>query len=200
MNAPDANHLQENPDDPERGFVQLMQRAADGDKTAFDQLLPLIYAELRAQARRVLARTGRPDDVSTTVLVNETYLKLVGSNRGDWRCRAQFLAYAARTMRSILIDAARALATAKRSANDRVIAVEQLAGLSPTDLVALDAALARLGERDQRLADVVEMHFFAGMTAREIGTVLDVSDRTVERDLAKARILLAMDAAPGGAG
>lgn len=179
--------------------LELLRLSAAGDKQAFDRLLPLIYAELRAQARRAMASTGRPGDVSTTVLVNETYLKLVGSSSGDWRCRAQFLAYSARTMRSILVDTARGLSAAKRSDDHRVVTVEQVGTLSPADLVTLDAALLRLREHDERLAEVVEMSFFAGMTAEEIGMVLGVTARTVERDWAKARILLAMDE-PGNAG
>ncbi len=181
---------QPEPADGEK-VLALLRRAAAGDKPAFDTLLPLIYAELRAQARCAMASTGRPGDISTTVLVNETYLKLVGSRSGEWRCRAQFLAYSARTMRSILVDTARALATAKRSDHDRVMTVEQVGALSPTDLVTLDAALSRLREQDERLADVVEMTFFAGMTAEEIGSVMGMTSRTVERDWAKARILLA---------
>ncbi len=185
----------EQPDPADREKVlALLRRAAGGDKQAFDALLPLIYAELRAQARRAMAATGRPGDISTTVLVNETYLKLVGSSTGDWSSRAQFLAYSSRTMRSILVDTARALATAKRSDDHRVVAVEQVGSLSPADLVTLDAALSRLREQDERLAEVVEMSFFGGMTAEEIGEVLGISARTVERDWAKARILLALGA------
>ncbi len=193
----------ESPDDAEaERILELLRRSATGDKQAFDELLPLVYAELRAQARRAIASTGRPGDVSTTVLVNETYLKLVGSSSGDWRCRAQFLAYSARTMRSILVDTARALSAAKRTDDDRVVTIEQAGALSPADLVTLDAALFRLREEDERLAEVVEMRFFAGMTAEEIGSELGVTPRTVERDWAKARILLAMDAAgsPADAG
>ncbi len=186
----------ESPNDAEaERILELLRRSATGDKLAFDELLPLVYAELRAQARRAMASTGRPGDVSTTVLVNETYLKLVGSSSGDWRCRAQFLAYSARTMRSILVDTARALSAAKRTDDDRVVTIEQAGALSPTDLVTLDDALFRLREEDERLAEVVEMRFFAGMTAEEIGSVLGVTPRTVERDWAKARILLAMDTA-----
>ena len=176
--------------------LDLMQRSAAGDKSALDSLLPLIYAELRGQARRAMASTGRPGDFSTTVLVNETYLKLLGTRSADWRCRAQFLAYSARTMRSILVDTARSLAAAKRSDDHRVITLEQVGALSPAELVTLDAALLRLREQDERLAEVVEMRFFAGMTADEIGAALDITPRTVERDWAKARILLAMDDAP----
>jgi len=188
---------QPDPADGEK-VLALLRRAATGDKPAFDALLPLIYAELRAQARRAMASTGRPGDISTTVLVNETYLKLVGSSSGDWRCRAQFLAYSARTMRSILVDTARALTAAKRSDDHRVLTVEQVGALSPADLVTLDAALSRLREQDERLAEVVEMSFFAGMTAEEIGAVLGVTARTVERDWAKARILLASSETAGG--
>lgn len=191
MGVSDDDHPQELPD--EAAFEHLLRRAASGDKAAFDRLLPLIYAEMRSQARRVMAQTGRPGDVSTTALVNETYLKLVGRDGGDWRCRAQFLAYAARTMRSILVDSARALSAAKRTDDHRIVADEQLSPLSPSEMVALDAALSRLEERDRRLAQVVEMSFFAGMTADEIGMVLDISPRTVGRDLAKARMLLVMD-------
>lgn len=173
--------------------LELLRRSANGDKAAFDELLPLVYAELRSQAHRAITSTGRPGDISTTVLVNEAYLKLVGSSSGDWNCRAHFLGYSARTMRSILVDTARSLSAAKRADDHRVVTIEQTGTLSPADLVTLDDALFRLREQDERLAEVVEMRFFAGMTAEEIGTVLGITARTVERDLAKARILLAMD-------
>ena len=193
MTEPGATGTNRNDVDGADRILDLLRRSADGDKQAFDALLPLIYAELRAQARRAMASTGRPGDVSTTVLVNETYLKLVGSSNPDWHGRAQFLAYSARTMRSILVDTARSLSASKRVDDHRVLTIEQVGPLSPSDLVTLDAALSRLREQDQRLAEVVEMSFFAGMTAVEIGSVLGVTARTVERDWAKARILLALD-------
>lgn len=195
---PDAKSDDGNqPSEGER-IVDLLERSASGDKTAFDRLLPLIYAELRGQARRAMASTGRPGDISTTALVNETYIKLLGSRSADWGFRAQFLAYSARTMRSILVDTARSLAAAKRTDDDRVLVLEQVGAVSPIELVSLDAALSRLREQDERLADVVEMKFFAGMTAEEIGVALNVTPRTVERDWAKARILLTMEDAPSG--
>lgn len=185
----------QSPDNAESGrIIELLRQSSTGDKQAFDELLPLVYAELRAQARRAMASTGRPGDLSTTALVNETYLKLVGSSSGDWRCRAQFLGYSARTMRSILVDTARALSAAKRTDDFRVVTPEQEGSLSPADLVTLDDALSRLRQDDERLAEVVEMRFFAGMTAEEIGSVLGITARTVERDWVKARILLAMHA------
>lgn len=173
----------------------LLRRAATGEKEAFDSLLPLIYGELRVQARRALSKVGRPGDVSTTVLVNEAYLKLVGSAEVDWTCRAQFLSYAARTMRSILVDTARRLSAQKRTDAGQDMSIGEYGVLSPADLVALDAALTRLRQVDERLGDVIEMRFFAGMTSAEIGAVLAITPRTVERDFAKARILLAADSA-----
>lgn len=171
----------------------LIERASTGDQSASNVLLPMIYEELRSRAKSTLYQTGCPEGFSTTVLVNEAYLKLFNGMNIEPHCRAQFLAYAASTMRSILIDAARNNNTQKRQPVDLAQwqEMKQNASSSPTTLFALDEALDRLRGVNERMASIVEMRFFAGMTNQEIALVLGITERTVDRDWAKARILLA---------
>lgn len=169
----------------------LIERASTGDQAASNVLLPMIYEELRKRAKTTLYQTGCPEGFSTTVLVNEAYLKLFDGIQIEPHCRAQFLAYAASTMRSILIDAARSNSSQKRQPVDLTQWQEMQHSSSPTTLFALDEALDRLRGVNERMAKIVEMRFFAGMTNQEIAMVLDVNERTVDRDWAKARILLA---------
>ncbi len=177
-----------------RGDVtRLLVAARGGDRGALDRLLPAVYEELRRLARSQLRRERRDHTLLATGLVHEAYIKLVDQSRVEWQGRAHFFAVAARAMRQVLVDHARKRSTEKRG-GDRVRTTLGDKGLgrelSFEELVALDEALTRLGELDDRLPKVVELRFFAGLKEVEIAEVLDTSERTVQRDWARARAWL----------
>ncbi|MCG3127766.1 MAG: hypothetical protein CHACPFDD_02638 [Phycisphaerae bacterium] len=171
--------------------TQLLIALSDGAADAMEQLVPLVYDELRGLAQRVL-RNERPDrTLGATALVNEAYLRLIDQKRVRWQHRAHFLAVAARLMRRILVDHARARRTAKRGGgqarvplDDAVVVAEQQSG----DLLALDEAMTRLAALDPPQARVVELRFFGGLTVEETAEVVGTSPATVKREwtLAKA--------------
>jgi RNA polymerase sigma factor (TIGR02999 family) len=174
-------------------ITRLLQELRAGDASALDRLLPLVYDELRQIAHRQRRVQPGSGTIDTTALVHEAYLKLVGHSAGDSASRAHFFAIAARAMRQILIDQARKHGTLKRGGmwkrvtlDDGVAAVEQQADL----LLALDDALARLAQFNERLSRIVECRFFGGLTEQETATALDLSERTVRRDWLKARLWL----------
>jgi RNA polymerase sigma factor (TIGR02999 family) len=177
-----------------RGEVtQLLHGARDGDPGAFDRLLPLIYDELRAIARRQLRREQVGHTLQPTALVHDAYLKLVDEARVEWRDRAHFFGIAARAMRQVLIDYARRRGAEKRGGDvvRTALSDQELAMEVPLEeLLALDDALDRLAEVNERLRQVVEFRFFGGMAEEEIAEVLGVSTRTVQRDWLRARAWL----------
>jgi RNA polymerase sigma factor (TIGR02999 family) len=167
------------------------------DGRALDTLVPLVYRELRAIAHRqlggALPAQGGSATLSPTALVHEAYLKLAGDPRRSWRDRTHFLALAAVAMRHILVDRARARAALKRGGGFAQVTLDEgaLAGEDqPEALLALDAALEELATLAPRLARVVELRFYGGLSEAEIAEVLGVTTRTVQRDWAKARLLL----------
>ena len=162
-------------------------------KTALGRLLPLVYGELRALAR-VHLRHERPDHtLQPTALVHEAYLRLLGGQDPPWNDRAHFFRAAAEAMRRILIEHARKRGRIKRG-GDRVrvrisgvhLGIEQ----DPDELLALDEAIRRLEEQDPRIADLVRLRFFAGLSVEETAKVLEVSARTVKREWSFARAWL----------
>ncbi len=163
-----------------------------------EQLVPLIYDELRALAAKRL-RSERPDHtLQATALVHEAYARLVDADI-DFQGRAHFFAVAAQTMRRVLVDHARARSRDKRGGGARPITLEDdIAALDtrPDDLLDLDAAMNRLAERDPRKAQVVELHFFGGLTYAEIASAVDISEATVDRDLRMAKAWLATELDP----
>jgi RNA polymerase sigma factor (TIGR02999 family) len=164
-----------------------------GGGESLDRVIPLVYQELRVMAHRQIASRGRGGTLQTTALVHEAYLKLVDQSRADWRDRAHFLAVASIAMRHVLVDRAKARLALKRGgALQRITFDEQEIGRDdqPDALVQLDEALHRLGEVEPRLVRVVECRFFGGLTEEEIAEALDLTVRTVQRDWAKARMLL----------
>ena len=173
-------------------ITELLGDLRAGKREAFDQMLPLVYAQLRRAARRELA--VRPSDsLSTTALVHELYLKFSRSERADWRDRAHFLGVAAVAMRHILVDRARRRTAEKRGGPSRHVTLED--DITPADdqaesLLELHEALDDLAKLDQRLARVVECRFFGGMTEQETADALHIAVRTVRRDWIKARGLL----------
>ena len=177
-------------DDPrDEPFTELLQRMQDGDSEAGERVFSVVYSELRAQARRMMGG-GEGDTLQPTAVVNEAWIKLAAGQGADWQSRDHFLGFAARAMRSILVDYARAKKAAKRGGRaERVELDEALRAYEERaiDLLALDEALERLSGADPVLARLVELRFFGGLTIAETARVLEVSTPTVERGWRAAR-------------
>jgi RNA polymerase sigma factor (TIGR02999 family) len=172
--------------------VDALDALRSGRRESLDDLTACLYAELREIAHRHRARSG-DGTLVTTALVHEAYLKLVDQSRAKWNDRAHFLALAAVAMRHILTDRARANLAAKRGGPHAVVTLDDETVASeerPGALLQVHEALDRLATLDERLARVVEYRFFGGLTHDEIAAALGVTVRTVERDWAKARVLL----------
>jgi RNA polymerase sigma factor (TIGR02999 family) len=175
-------------------FTQLLGAWREGkDETALDRLMPLVYDELRRLAARRLdlERTGHT--LQPTALVHEAYVRLV-EGEVSFNDRAHFFALAARIMRRVLVDHARARISDKRGGGRANITLrEGSAAVDPEtiDLLALDEALSRLGELDPRMARVIELHYFGGLTYAETSTALCISEATVDRQLRLAKAWLA---------
>ena len=182
------------------GSVESDDRGADvlkelpnGRRDSLDRLMPAVYAELRVIASRQLTLRKGGGTLSTTGLVHEAYLKLVDQSRIAWSDRSHFFALASVAMRHVLVDRARARLAQKREAGLRRVTLddEQLDGDDQAELmVDLNDAIDRLALTEPRLARVVECRFFGGLTEEETAEVLEVTARTVQRDWAKARMLL----------
>jgi RNA polymerase sigma-70 factor (ECF subfamily) len=174
-------------------FRVLLRRLQEGDPGASEELLAAIYGELHRLASRQMARQMPDHTLQTTALVNEAYLKLFRGDRHGWKDRDHFLALAARAMRSVLVDHARGRNRDKRKAPGKQIPMDVLLenyGRGVPDLVELDEALKRLGEKDPVAVRIVELRFFAGLTMGEVARVLDMKLRTVERTWTHARAWL----------
>ena len=169
----------------------LLLAWSDGDQAAASRLIEAVYDELRRVARRHL-RGERDHSLAPTALVHEVYLKLVDQRRVRWQNRAHFFGIAAELMRRILVDHARSRAAAKRG-RDRTVCLDAADAATPpfdVDILALDAALDKLGALDARQSKLVELRFFAGLTVEEVAAALDVAPITVKRDWAHARAWL----------
>ena len=174
-------------------LAPLVDRWAQGDRAALDDMLPAIYAELKRLARIYLRRERPNHTLQPTALVHEAYLQLLQQRQVDWRNRAQFLGVAASMMRRILVNHARDRAAGKRGGNPERVSlslVESPSGRPDVELIALEDALQRLAALDERKSKVVELKFFGGLTIEEIAEVLQVSGATVEREWAFARAWL----------
>lgn len=172
----------------------LLREWADGSRKAVDELIPLVYPELRRIARARLRRERRGHILQTTALINEAYLRLVDQTRTPWESRSHFFAICARMMRRILVDHARRRQAEKRGGDlQRVTFDDEVAsagGDAAVDVVVLDRALEGLAELDPRQARIVELRYFGGMTIEETATAVGVSPATVKRDWATARAWL----------
>jgi RNA polymerase sigma factor (TIGR02999 family) len=178
-----------------RQVTQLLESWQQGDSAAAEDLIPLVYAQLRSIAALRL-RAERPGHtLQATALVHEAWLRLMQQHGAHWRNRGQFFAIAAQAMRRILVDYARARKAAKRGDGDEVLNVDDLASVlmhpSPDEeLLALDTALEQLAALDARQSRVVELRFFGGLSVEETAEALDVSPTTVKREWATARAWL----------
>ncbi len=184
------------------GATQLLIAWGAGDRHALDQMLPLVYEELRRLAASYLAREGTGHTLQPTALVHEAYLRLMNQRQVDWRNRAQFLGLAASMMRRVLVNHARDRGAAKRAGGREQVSLslaEAPSGAPEIELIALEEALERLAARDPRKARVVELRFFGGLAMEEIAEVLEISKATVEREWSFARAWL-YDAIEGTGG
>ena len=171
----------------------LLQDWCRGERDALDKLIPLVYDELRRIAHRYMARERPGRTLQTTALVNEAYMRLIDAGRVQWEARTQFFGVAAKLMRRILVESARARSSKKRGGDAHKLVLDEAAVVGPQrddDFVALDDALNALAAVDPRAAQVVELRFFGGLTADETANVLKVSPDTVLRDWKMAKVWL----------
>ncbi len=176
--------------------TQLLQKWGEGDRDALNLLMPIVHADLRQLARRRMRSLPPGSTLQATALVNEVYLRLVDANSVKWQDRAHFFAIAAKLMRQVAADNARARNRIKRGGGVSPIALEDVDAISPlpdVNLIALDDALDRLAVLDARKARVVEMRFFGGLQNGEIAEVLQVSIDTVKRDWSFSKLWLARE-------
>ncbi len=176
--------------------TQWLARWRAGDREALERLVPLVYDELRQVARRQLRRESAGHTLSATALVHEVYLRLVNQRRLAATDRDNFLAIAAQTMRRILVDHARARSRLKRGGDDRPVPLENgddvplLSDAEVEEVLAIDMALERLAQIDERAHRVIECRIFAGLTLDETAKVLDISSKSVQRTWTTARAWL----------
>ena len=170
--------------------TQMLLAWSAGKTGAQDSLFQVVYDELKRIARQYLSREREGHTLQPTALVHEAYLRMVDQTRVSWQNRAQFYGVAATMMRRILVNHARGLATEKRGGAAQRLSLDE-ANFSPTenatDLLALDEALKRLADLDERKSRVVELLFFGGLDHKEVAEVLGVSEKTVQRDWQMAR-------------
>lgn len=186
---------------PQREVTQLLVEMQSGRQGAEDQLLPLVYDELRRVAAHYMRRERAGHTLQATALVHEAYLQLVDQTRVNWQNRAHFFAVAAKLMRRILVDHARGHNAAKRGGGGRPLTLEEAAGLlqhHDVELEALDDALNDLGRIDARQSRIVELRFFGGLTVEETAEVMALSSATVEREWRMARAWLHSQLQRGG--
>ena len=171
----------------------LLSAWSDGDETAFDKLVPLVYEELHRLAHRYISREHPGNTLQTTALAHEAYLRLVDVKSVRWQDRAHFFAVAARMMRRILVDLARTRHNLKRGGGALQVSLDGVLVASPErdeDMLALDEALQRLAALNSRQSQVVELRYFGGLTDEQVGQVLKVSPRTVRSDWRLAKLWL----------
>ncbi|HKV81212.1 MAG TPA: sigma-70 family RNA polymerase sigma factor [Candidatus Sulfotelmatobacter sp.] len=173
--------------------TELLVRWRGGDREALEQLMPLVYQELRRLAHHYLSRERGDHTLQSTALVHEAYLRLSGPNPPQWQSRAHFFGIAAHVMRQILVEYARGRGTAKRGGDAITLTLDDAIALPQKmdiDVIALDDALSELSNLDAQQGRIVELRFFAGLTIEDTSTVLGISPATVKRDWITARAWL----------
>jgi len=174
-------------------MTQLLIDWSNGDKAALDLLIPLVDSELRWLAGHYMRRERPEHTLQTSALVNEAYLRLIDQKNVNWQNRAHFFGIAAKLMRQVLIDHARARQSAKRGGEAEQVSLDEMAIVSQersAELLALDEALERLAAFDQRKARIVELRFFGGLNLEETAEVLGISSPTVQREWRSAKAWL----------
>jgi RNA polymerase sigma-70 factor, ECF subfamily len=188
MTRPSANEV-----------TQLLIEWGNGNQAALEELMPLVYDELRRLAHRYMERERPGHTLQTTALVNEAYLRLIDQRNVHWHNRAHFFGISAQLMRRILVDHARRHGYAKRGGGARPISLDEAALATQeraADIVALDEALTSLAAIDERKSRVVELRYFGGLTLEETAEVLKVSPITVRRDWNMAKAWLRREINP----
>jgi len=174
-------------------ITDVLERWGNGEQSALDELLPLIYKELRRLAGNYLRRERRDHTLQPTALINEVFLRLIDQHDIKWQNRAHFFGVAARLMRRILVDHARAHQAAKRGGEHYSLSLskaDQIAGQPTLDILTLHLTLQRLEQLDPQQSRIVELRFFGGLTIEETAEVLSSSHATVEREWKMARAWL----------
>ena len=173
--------------------TRLLLDWSNGDRTALDQLVPLVYDELHRLAHHYMRQEREGHTLQTTALVNEAYVRLIDQNSVQWQSRAHFFAIAAQMMRRILVDYARSRRYAKRGGEARQVSFDESAIVSPqkgAEMVAIDEALTDLATRDARKSQIVELRFFGGLNIEETAEVMGISPTTVQREWRSAKAWL----------
>ena len=189
-------------DEPPKDVTALLARWSRGDSDALDALMPIIYTECRRIAARQLALERRDHSLDPTALVHELYLRLVDQQRASWENRAQFFGVAARLMRRVLVDHARARHAEKRGGDAVFVSLDAAADTPDdshvADVLAIDEALERLAAHDPEQVQIVELRYFAGLTVEETARVVGRSPRTVKREWRLAKAWLYQELRGGG--
>ncbi|UCC49064.1 MAG: sigma-70 family RNA polymerase sigma factor, partial [Gemmatimonadota bacterium] len=179
--------------EPVEQVTQILAAVQDGDARATERLLPLLYDELRALARRKMANEPSDHTLQATALVHEAYLRLVQDKDARWESRGHFFAAAAEAMRRILVERARRYAAAKRGGGGKRVQLDELQltfDMPSTTVLALDEVLTELERIDPQMGKVVKLRFFSGLTVEETAAACGLSTRTVDREWAYARTWL----------
>jgi len=175
-------------------ITKLLREWSDGNRTAFDELMPLVYGELHRQAARYLRNERRCQTLQTTALIHDAYVRLVDQTGIQWQSRTQFFAFAAQVMRHILVDHARAKHREKRGGDAVRVPLHEVVTMAvdehDVDLIALDEALNRLAKIDEQQVRLVELRYFSGLTLEETAEALKISRATAARDWNVARAWL----------
>ena len=178
---------------PSQNITKLLVDWRNGDQEALDQLMPLVYEELRRMANHYMRNERKGHTLQTSALVNEAYLRLVDHENIDWQNRSHFFGLAAQAMRRILVDHARSRNYQKRGGNAERVSLDEAANFAEeraTELIALDEALQELAKLDPRKSRIVEMRYFGGLTGEETAEALGISTATVARDWETAKAWL----------
>jgi RNA polymerase sigma factor (TIGR02999 family) len=173
--------------------TELLLAWRNGNPRALDELMPLVYEDLRRLAKRYMRGQRAGHSLQTTALVNEAYLRLIDSSRVNWRDRTHFYAISAQLIRRVLIDFARAKNSLKRGGELIKVTLDERVSTpfeKEADLIALDDALQNLAKMNSRQSQIVELRYFGGLSEEEIAETLDISVRTVRRDWSVARAWL----------
>ncbi len=184
----------------QREISELLQSWSEGDQTALDQLIPLVYDELRRMAASYLRRRGAQNSLQPTAIVHEVYLRLLGRRDVHFENRAQFFGLASHLIRAILVDHARQRRAAKRGGGWRKVELTEALSVESArevDMIALDRALESLSARDPQQGRIVELRYFGGLTIEDTAKLLKISPATVKRDWNLARAWLYREISKG---
>ena len=177
---------------PNQDITQMLHNWVQGDEQSLNELTPLVYDQLHRIAARIFRSERNDHTLQTTALVHEAYSRLIDVEV-EWRDRSHFFALAARMMRRILVDHANARAAEKRGGKAKKLPLDDVIVVSPElgeDVLNLHEALNQLAEQDSRKAEILELHYFGGLTYAEMGEVLGLSSSTLDRDMRFARAWL----------